>query len=101
MLTRRVSLSLIVLGLLLAVYPVMADGTRYELALRSGGQTMSQLESRLADPAQRPWLEARPLCWPPLLAPFTYMQDSALRSGGAGPSAQSMSLSVLALAAGA
>ncbi len=101
MLTRRLSLGLIVLGLLLAVYPVKADGTRFELALRSGGQSMAQLEARLADPDQRPRLEARPLCWPPLLAPFTYVQDSTLRSGCAGPNARSMSLSVLALAAGA
>ncbi len=101
MLTRRVSLGLIVLGLLLALCPVKADGTRFDLALSSGGQSMSQLESRWADPAQRPWLGARPLCWPPLLAPFTYMQDSTLRRGCAGPNARSMSLAVLLLATGA
>lgn len=100
MLSRRVSLSLIVLGLLLAVYPVKADATRYELELRSGGQPVSQLESRWADPVQRPWLAKRPVCGIPLLSPFTYMQDTALRHGCAGPNGRSMSLAVLALLAG-
>lgn len=88
-------------GLLLAVLPFPADGTRAELGVGSGGQSMAQMQERLSDPEQRPHLEKRPLCWPPVMAPFTYMQDSALRHGCAGPNARSMSLAVLLLAGAA
>lgn len=55
---------------LLLLWPVRADANRFELTLRSGGQSMAELQTRPADPRQRPWLERRPLCGPPLLAPL-------------------------------
>ena len=100
-LLRRASLALAALGLLLAVWPVYADAIRYELELRTGAQPVAQLEVRWADPEQNRFLARRPLCGPPVLAPLTYMQDSALRQGCAGPNARSMSLAVLLLGAAA
>lgn len=85
--------------MILVLWPVRADGTRFELALQTGGQSMAHLQERLADPRQRPWLERRPLCGPPLLAPLVSMGDSSLRQGCAGPNARSMSLAVLPLLA--
>lgn len=84
-------------GALLALWPVSADATRYELELASGGQTPAQLAARWADPRQRPLLERRPSCGIPVLAPWTYTQDTALRGGCAGPNARSMSLAVVLL----
>lgn len=100
MLLRRLSIALVLLGALLALWPVKADATRYELEVRSGGQSLPQLQARYAEAEQRPFLERRPSCGIPLLAPITYTQDSALRGACAGPNARSMSLSVLALATG-
>ncbi len=97
MLRHRLSLTFIALALLLAVWPVRADASRYELESRSGAQPVSQLEARLADPAQRPWLTTRPHCGMPLFAPFFYMQDTSLRQGCAGPNARSMSLAAVLL----
>lgn len=57
-------------------------------------------ERRLQDPVQRPWLERRPLCGPPVLAPVTYVGDGSLRRGCAGPNGRSMSLAALPLLAG-
>lgn len=94
---RRLSSALVVVGVLLALWPVKADATRYELEARSGGQPAAQLEARWADPAQRPFLTARPSCGLPLLAPLTYVQDTSLRSGCAGPNARSTSLAAVAL----
>lgn len=98
---RRLSLVLLVVGLLFALWPVKADATRYELAVASGAQPQPQLDARMADPAQRPLLEQRPSCGIPLLAPLTYTQDTSLRGGCAGPNARSMSLAVLTLLAAA
>lgn len=100
MLLRRLSLGSFVIGLTLALWPVAADATRYELELRSGAQPVSQLEARWADPDQRPFLARRPSCGPPVGAPLTYLRDSALRRGCAGPVSRSMSLAVLALVGG-
>jgi hypothetical protein len=95
MVRSRVPLTLAVLGLVMALWPVRADSTRYEL--ESGLQPAAQLEARLADPAQRPWLTARPLCGLPVLAPVLYMQHTSLRRGCAGPNARSMSIAVAVL----
>lgn len=86
----RLPLTLAVLALVVALWPIRADATRYELEV--GSQPVAQLEARLADPAQRPWLTTRPLCGPPLLAPVLYMQSTSLRPGCAGPNARSMSI---------
>ncbi len=73
---RRLSLAMVPgQQRLFPFYAAQADGTRYGLAVESGGQSMAQLQSRLADPGQEPQLEARPLCWMPVLAPFTDMQE--------------------------
>lgn len=88
---------LVAAAVLLALWPVRADASRYELEVRSGAQPLSQLEARWADPVQRAFLERRPSCGVPLLAPFSYMQDSALRRGCAGPKARAMSSAMIAL----
>ena len=100
-LRRGAAVALLLVGLLLALWPVPADRTRYELELRAGGQPPAQLAARWADPLQRAALERRPLCGPPVLAPLTYTQDGALRAGCAGPNARSASLAVLVLLAAA
>lgn len=95
----RLSPTLVVLAVVVALWPVRADAARHEL--ESGAQPAAQLEARLADPAQRPRLMARPLCMP-LLAPLLYTQDTSLRRGCAGPNGRSMSIAfVLLLIAGA
>ena len=99
--THRLALVLAALGALLVLWPVRADGTRFELLVQSGAQPMAEVEARWADPVQRPWLAARPLCGVPLLAPVTYVTDSSLRRGCAGPNARSMSLGALGLLAAA
>jgi hypothetical protein len=96
---RHVPPALLVLAVFLALWPVRADATRYDAEMRAGGQPVSQLQARLADPVQRPFLEARPSCGLPLLAPLTYTQDTALRHVCAGPNARSMSLAVFVLLA--
>lgn len=98
---QRLSLALAAVGALLLLWPVPADATRFELIAQSGSQTLADLDRRLADPAQRPWLERRPLCGVPLLAPITYMDDGCLRHGCAGPNGRSMSLAALPLLAAA
>ncbi len=99
--SHRLALALVAVGVLVTLWPVRADASRYELEMQSGAQPPAQLEARWADPVQRPFLERRPACGVPLLAPLTYMQDTALRRGCAGPNARSMSLAVLVLVAAA
>ena len=99
--SSRVARALGALGVALLLWPVRADATRFELAAQTGAPSMADLQARLADPAQRPWLERRPLCGPPLLAPLTYVGDGSLRRGCAGPNGRSMSLAVLPLLAAA
>lgn len=94
---RRLPLLLATVAAMLALWPVKADAIRYDLEAQSGGQPIAQLQARWADPVQRPFLQARPTCGLPLLAPWTYTQDSALRGGCAGPNSRSMSLAVLSL----
>lgn len=98
---HRLAQVLVAVGLLLLLWPARADATRFELVLQSGAQPMAELEQRWADPEQRPWLERRPSCGIPLLAPLTYMGDGSLRRGCAGPNARSMSLATLPLLAAA
>ena len=98
---HRLARALLALGVLLLLWPVRADATRAELVVRSGGQPMAEVQRRLQDPAQRPWLERRPLCGPPVVAPLAYVGDSSLRQGCAGPNARSMSLAALPLLAAA
>lgn len=97
---RRLPLLLAAVAVMLAVWPVKADRIRYDLEAQSGGQAIAQLQARWADPVQRPFLQARPTCGLPLLAPWTYTQNSALRGGCAGPNSRSMSLAALALSLG-
>jgi hypothetical protein len=99
--TQRLARSLLGVGVFLLLWPVQADATRFELLAQSGAQTMPDLQARLADPLQRPSLERRPRCGPPLLAPITYTGDGSLRRGCAGPNGRSMSLAVLPLLAAA
>lgn len=94
---HRLPLVLLAASVVLLLWPVRADASRYALEVRSGAQPLSQLETRWADPAQRPFLQRRPACGVPLLAPLFYMQDTALRRGCAGPNGRSMSLAALAL----
>lgn len=94
---KRFAVVLLGLGLLLALWPVRADRTRYEMEMMGGPQPRVQL---LTPPAeQRPFLRQRPLCGPPIAAPLTYMRDTALRSGCAGPNGRSMALAAMALLA--
>ena len=99
--TQRLARLLVAVGVLLLLWPVPADATRFEMVAQSGAQTIADLEARLADPRQRPGLERRPLCGPPLVAPLTYVSDGALRRGCAGPNGRSMSLAALPLLAAA
>ena len=99
--TQRLARLLVVVGVVLLLWPVRADATRFELVAQSGAQTMADLEDRLADPRQRPSLERRPRCGPPLAAPLTYVADGSLRRGCAGPNGRSMSLAALPLLAAA
>ena len=99
--TQHLARLLLAVGVVLLLWPVRADATRSELVAQSGAQTMAELEARLADPRQRPWLERRPLCGPPVAAPLTYVAVGGLRRGCAGPNGRSMSLAVLPLLAAA
>ena len=97
---RRLSLLLVLIGAVFALWPVKADRTRYELEAGVEGRPLSELQSQWADPQLRQILQRRPTCGIPLLAPFTYIGDTALRRGCAGPNSRSLSLSLVAVAAG-